>query len=478
MRTWERTSGMTDRTRRQELYANSQRNRKVALASYRMGWPLDTAKHAEIASEIDDKIATLDAALAAELGELADAEEDADLGARVRGLNANSPPQIAWLFYEYLEEPIRLRTDSGAPSGGKAALEGIVRTGSPGAARIATILKDRKKFAKLREAYISNLAGVSLVRPAAHVTAQVGGRWSYRDPALQTVPQAIKPMFTAHPGCWMVACDLAGAELRSMALQAGCAPMLDAFNNGRDLHRNTASVLFGVSEEEVQPAQRKIAKGVGLGFHYSVLDFEGAAAGLYAQVGHLAKGLSFEMILGAIKRLAAARPEIMRFKEQTWERAQRLDYVEEPLLRRRRYFHGKPKDTESYNFAQQAMIAAIVDRAVQGIDAEFRGGEGLHLQRHDELIIGGPDLPRLCTLLWKHMRQTYTIGGNTLCFEVEFTVTRRWGEGVDIVPVDLGRAFKAECRCGWGADGVDLEKIAGQTGAHYDNCPKMEGYKA
>ena len=467
------------KTRRQRLYENSQRNRKIALASYRYGWPIDPVKQAQIADKIRGEITRTTEALGVRIQELIAEEHDEGTRKFLASINLNSGQQLARLLYEVLEEPIAYRTKQGAASTGKGALEHIARHGGEQAREIAALLRQRKIAAKLEEAYIHNLDGVRLVRPAAHVTAQVGGRWSYRDPALQTVPQIIKPMFTAHPGCWMVACDLAGAEYRTMALQAGCVPMLDAFNEGRDLHTETAGVIFGLDPKDVQPSQRKIAKGVGLGFHYSVLDFEGAAAGLFAQVGHLAKGLTFGMILGAIKRLAQARPEIMAFKERLWQRAQVEDYVEEPLFNRRRYFHNKPKDTEAYNFPQQAMIAAIVDQAIQRIDAEFDVGEGLHLQRHDELIIGGPTPLHLCQLLWEHMRQKHTIGEHSIIFEIEFLITKRWGEGVEVVP-EVGGGFTVKCppkACGFKRGGLSLGGAVKAATEHYDACEHMEGVK-
>lgn len=465
-------------TRLQALYANSQRNRKVALNSMLYGWPVDQRKHVELKHKVQRFIDEADRDLKALLADLKDLLARTEAQRKFfDNFNPNSGKQVAELLYDYLEQPVRFRTDQGSPGTGKAALEFVERTGSPEAQRLAKLLRKRKVNAKLQEAYIDGLEGVSLVRPSPHVTAQVGGRWSYQDPALQTIPSFIKPMFIAHPGCWMVACDLAGAEYRTMALQAGCKGMLDAFNNDRDLHKETAAVLFGVPVTEVTDAQRKIAKGVGLGFHYSVLNMEGAAAGLYQQVGHLSKALTMELMLGALQRLARARPEIMEFKAKLWEQAQKLDYVEEPLHKRRRYFYGKPKDTEAYNFPQQAMIAAIMDRAVQGIDAEFRSGEGLHLQRHDEVILGGPDPTRLCSLPWKHMRQEHALGDDRIMFEIEYKLFRRWGEGVVIEPKKHGTEFHVKCPCKWSQVFDTLEEASVEAARHYDTCDVHEGVK-
>ena len=421
-------------TRRQRLFEINMRNAEVAVASYRYGWPIDPVRQAVIAKEIADGITEQDKLLAETLTHESIPKTFASK------FNANSPPQVATLLYEILEVPIKMRTPSGAPSAGKEALETIMLSAEEPAKTLARCLRQRKILTKLHEAYITNLAGVKIVRPRAAVSAQISGRWSYRDPALQTTPPRIKPMFVAHPGQWIVAADLSQAELRNMAQLSGCPAMLGAYSRGEDIHAATAESAFGCTPEEAKTKPfRNPAKVVGLGYNYSVLDDEGAAAGLHPQLIAKRPGITIEEVLGAIKRLKRGRPRVQEYKREVLEKAYSLDYVEEPIHNRRRYFWGKVKDTEAFNFSCQGMTGAIVNDAVwethQRLDHSC---EGLLLQRHDELMLGGPDPHRLCKLLQDHLRRTVTANGNTMTYEIDWWVGKRWGDGGAAIEVKDG----------------------------------------
>lgn len=447
-------------TRRRKLYNNAMRNSAVALASYKYGWPIDTMRQAEIAKEIDEKIETARLSLV-------------DLVRQVPGIdpqfaanfNPGSSKQVGYLLYDLLQIPATIKTKSGGDSTGKEALQLIVDSSCGLGSEIAQALRDIKVVKKLREAYIDNLQGISLVRPQAHVTAQLSGRWSYKDPALQTVPKKIKPMFVAHPGCYMVACDLSQAELRNIAQLAGDENMMGAYNRGEDIHAATAMAAFGCTAEQAKEYKyRNPAKVIGLGYNYSVLEDEKAAIGLHGQLVAKVPGITLESVLGILRRLREARGGIRAYKERIWQQAQRDDYVEEPISGRRRYFWNKPKDTETFNFPCQAMTAHIVDSAVQGIHEEFSDGEGLHLQRHDELIVGGPDLFRLCDMLWRHLRQTLSVRGHTMTYEIEFEIGNRWGEGMACIePRARPGQYdhnEAVCACSFGGDKAEITGLA------------------
>lgn len=418
-------------TRRERLFQNAMRNAAVAMASYAYGWPIDRKRQEQIAAEIIEQIASHKSQLKELLQSVPAPPEF------LSRFNPASSKQTGKLFYDYLEEPVRHRTDTGAPSTGKEALQTLASFGSPLAAELARTLRSLREEQKLYDAYIKNLSGIDIVRPAAAVTAQLSGRWSYKAPALQTTPKRIKPMFTAHPGCYLVAADLSQAELRNIAQLSGDPNMMQAYRNGEDIHAATAMAAFGCTPQQAKEKKfRGPAKIIGLGYNYSVLDDEKAALGLHAQLIARAPDLTYESVLGIIRRLRAARPGVRTYKEQIWKQAQIDDYVEEPLSGRRRKFWGRPKDTEVYNFPCQAMTAHIVDSAIQNCHREFKNREGAHLQRHDELVIGGPDPHRLCTMLWKHLRQTHTVRGNTITYEIEFQIGNRWGDHATVEPAD------------------------------------------
>lgn len=442
-------------TRRRRLYQNAMRNSAIALESYRYGWPIDTERQAKIAAEIRQAIES-----ARERLEELLCQCDLDPDFRLK-FNDRSPKQVAYLFYHVLGEPVRHKTATGADGTGKDSLQDIAAEGQPLAAEIAKCILEGRKFQKLEEAYITNLQGVSLVRPQAGVTRQCTGRWSYTSPALQTTPPRIKPMFTAHPGCYLVAADLSQAELRNMAQLSGDENMMAAYQRGEDIHAATAQIAFGCSPEESKTKPfRNPAKTVGLGYNYSVLKDENAAFGL---LGNTLKAypncnLTYESMLGALKKLRAGRPGVREYKERLWANAQKLDYVEEIVSGRRRYFYGKPKDTNAFNFGCQALTAHIVDKAIQGIAGDFDSqfNEGFLLNRHDETVISGRNLYRLLDMVWRHLRQTIDINGHTLTYEIEIDVGNRWGEGMaTIEPVPRAGQYpssEAVCHCVFGKE--------------------------
>lgn len=430
------------------------RNAEIARQSYLYGWPIDQARHAQIRGELETKIGDA----RRRFGELLDEMSEIPRDFRER-FNPASPKQVSKLFYEFLEEPVRHHTKSGGDSTSKEALQEIVDYGSPQAGALAACLRDIKKFKKLKESYTDNTEGLPSISPQAHVTAQLTGRWSYRDPALQTVPAAIKPMFLAHPNGYLVACDLSQAELRNIAQLSGDIGMMTAYSRGEDIHAATAIAAFGCTPEEAKEKKnRNPAKIIGLGYNYSVLDDAKAAIGLHGQLIAKVPGLTVESMLATLQRLRAARGGVRTYKEALWERVQREDIVEEPLSKRQRRFYGKPKDTEAFNAPCQMMTATIVDAAIQAIAAEFDAAyrEGLHLQRHDELILGGRDLWRLADMLWRHMRQTLTVNGNTLTYEIEYAIGNRWGEGMayiePIARVGQYDSDEAICNCAFGKE--------------------------
>ena len=408
-------------TRRQALYENAMRNAAIAMRSYEYGWRIDRERYAKVAAALATDLVAARAALAALLD-----------GTPHAGLNPRSARDVGALFYDYFGLPVKLRTPGGGRSASKAALALIEQCGEEPAASVARALRAIAILSKLQDTYIAALKGKDLIRPQAHVTAQLSGRWSYRDPALQTTPPKIKPMFVAHPGCTMVACDYSQAELRNMAQLSACSEMLEAYAQGADIHTRTAMAAFGVDAETVMANKGKYrnpAKVIILGYHYSLLDDESAAIGLHGQLLGKVPGITVASVLGVIKRMRSARPEVRTYKERTLASAQHCDYVEEPLSKRRRKFYGRVKDTDAFNFNCQAMTAGLVDRAIQNIDAEFRPGDGLHLQRHDELIVGTPDPVRVCELLWHHMRRTVDLAGAVCTYEIELSIGPRWGEG-------------------------------------------------
>lgn len=386
---------------------------RIAMTSYEYGWPVDLEKVAELDDTLIEKISQQELKLRELLTELGRPN-----------LNPDSPVQMQELFYELLEEPVTFRTDSGAPSTGKKARAVFRDSQNPYSAALAEVLDERKKYKKLKEAYVDNVTE-ELVRPQAKVHGALSGRWSYPKPALQTTPSGMKPMFIAPEDYWIIGCDFSALEARLIALYDGDDILLNAFNNKLDVHTENAKGLFGTND--IQKHQRQAAKLFMYNINYSSLDVEKCAEGMLAVLKTKFPDMTYNHVLGLNKRWWKAHPALQTGREKVAWQIRKFDYIEEPLGGWRRYFYGKPKETEGFNFRPQAGGAFCMDRALIAIHAELAPDDGFLLQRHDELVFCTKDPIRIAKLLWKHMRQRLVLDDREIWLELDYWITRRWG---------------------------------------------------
>jgi DNA polymerase-1 len=110
-------------------------------------------------------------------------------------------------------------------------------------------------------------------------TGTATGRLSSRDPNLQNIPireeegRRIRSAFVPASGFRFLSADYSQIELVVLAHLSGDPGLKEAFLSGKDVHRNTASLIFGVSEAEVGPEQRRIAKTINFGVIYGMSAF-------------------------------------------------------------------------------------------------------------------------------------------------------------------------------------------------------------
>lgn len=185
--------------------------------------------------------------------------------------NPGSPQQVAdWLYADGIE--CHVYTKKGARSTNKAALEALVERGDHRAA----LLLEYRHLAKATQAYLKPLetfvGADGRVHPWFSSTRTVTGRFSCRAPNLQTIPRGdtmpeVRACFVPSKGMELWEYDLAQAELRVMAGYAGEEAMMDALNQGRDLHSETAAAIFGTN---FTPLHRRLAKNLNFGFAYGI----------------------------------------------------------------------------------------------------------------------------------------------------------------------------------------------------------------
>lgn len=432
-------------SRIENLYANAMRNAGVVQQMRSApGWVIDSARQQMLKGELTQRI---EAATTEAQTLLADDFSTNEISV----LNFNSSQQLQKIFYGLLEEPIKQRTLHGAPSMGKAALEHIARTGGEKSRKLAELLLKRKGATKLLEAFILNLEGKGWASPNINVVGQVSGRWSVTNPALQTTPAAMKPMFTSAPGNWLVLADYSQLELRINAQLAKDASLIEAYQKGLDVHRLNAASLFDLPLDQAGGHWRQSAKTFAYRLSYCTMDVEGAAAGIFETLSVGNRNLTYRAVLAAVERWWKQHPRLYERKQEILEQALASGYIEEPFLHRRRYFPGpkKPKETEIFNFPMQAGGAAIVDRAIQALNGElYHNTERLLLQRHDEIVGEGPDPVRLACILEDTMTQTIEIDGISMTYPVDLKIGLRWGCEVGISKGSGDKRYAVVCKCG------------------------------
>lgn len=193
-------------------------------------------------------------------------------GFAVCGVNPKSPKDVARWLYDERGWECKIFTPKGARSTNVAALTALAEEGC----KEAKMLLDHRKIQKAVTAYFRPLRAAigedGRVHPHFSSTRTVTGRYSCSNPNLQTIPRGdtlpeVRRVFRPTPGWELWEFDLKQAELRVIAGYAKEPAMLDALENGRDLHDETAAAMFG---PEFTGLQRRFAKNLNFGFAYYI----------------------------------------------------------------------------------------------------------------------------------------------------------------------------------------------------------------
>lgn len=189
------------------------------------------------------------------------------------------------------------------------------------------------------------------------------GRLSSSDPNLQNIPvrdddgKEIRKCFIAEPGCKFFSADYSQIELRIMAHLSGDENMIEAFRDGHDIHRATASKIWKVSMEDVTDAQRKKAKQANFGIIYGITTY-----GLAQRMG-IDNGEARQLINDYFQTF----PKVSEYMEQSKQMAREHGYAE-TMFGRRRYLQDiNSKNGTVRGFAERNAINA----PIQGSEADI-----------------------------------------------------------------------------------------------------------
>ena len=309
--------------------------------------------------------------------------------------NLASPKQLGVVLYEKLGLPVLAKTAKGQPSTAEAVLSELAEQGH----ELPVLLMEYRSLSKLKSTYTDRLPEqinplTGRIHTSYHQAVTATGRLSSSDPNLQNIPirtaegRRIRQAFIAPAGYKLLAADYSQIELRIMAHLAQDPGLLDAFRNDRDVHKATASEVFGVELEDVTTDQRRSAKAINFGLIYGM-----SAHGLAKQIG-CDRGQA-QMYMD---RYFARYPGVLDYMERTRKQASEQGYVE-TLFGRRLHLPDinaknaairKGAERTAINAPMQGSAADIIKRAMITVDswlAESDLDARVILQVHDELVL-------------------------------------------------------------------------------------------
>jgi len=306
-----------------------------------------------------------------------------------REFNIASPKQLQEILFTELKLPSTKKTKTGY-STDESVLQDLA-----GKHEIPRLILDYRKLAKLTSTYVDVLPDMVSARDGRlhthyHQTGTATGRLSSSDPNLQNIParseegMKIREAFIPEKGFVFLSADYSQVELRLMAHLSGDEKMIDAFAHHRDIHAETAKIIFGSSDKEF----RSRAKAINFGVIYGI-----SAFGLSQQLGILPKEAkqfidSYFEQFPKVKDYMDASIELAKkkkFSETLFGRKRPLPDIDSknPTLRQmaERVAINAPLQGTAADIMKYAMVKVHEELLAQKIKSRIL------LQVHDELVI-------------------------------------------------------------------------------------------
>lgn len=306
--------------------------------------------------------------------------------------NLASTKQLQEILFDKLGLPVIQKTPKGAPSTNEEVLEELAFSHE-----LPKVLVEHRGLSKLKSTYTDKLPQMvnlqtGRVHTSYHQAVTATGRLSSSDPNLQNIPirneegRRIRQAFIAREGFTVVAADYSQIELRIMAHLSQDQGLINAFTQGKDIHRSTAAEIFGVALDDVTSEQRRNAKAINFGLIYGM-----SAFGLSRQLGIGRADAQSYMDL-YFKRY----PGVQTFMHNIREKAKAQGYVE-TLFGRRLYLpdinssngmRRKAAERVAINAPMQGTAADIIKRAMIQLDQKLQNDPDIAMimQVHDELV--------------------------------------------------------------------------------------------
>lgn len=313
--------------------------------------------------------------------------------------NIDSPKQLGVILFEKLKITTEMKkTKTGQYSTGEDILQRYLHTHE-----IVPLILDYRELRKLKSTYIDSLPNmINTITGRVHTNfmqaVAATGRLSSNQPNLQNIPirtsrgKEIRKAFVARDeNHVLVSADYSQVELRIIAALSGDKNMIDAFQQGEDIHKATASKVFNVSLDEVTKDMRSKAKAVNFGIIYGQGPF-----GLAQQLG-ISRTEAKNIIEAYYTQFAALKT----YQHQAVEDCRSRGFVETVLGRRRFLPDINSSNAVVRSFAErnavnapiQGSAADIIKVAMVKIQSALKNANlktRMVLQVHDELLFDTP----------------------------------------------------------------------------------------
>ncbi len=312
--------------------------------------------------------------------------------------NIASTKQLQQVLFDERHLVPGKKTKSGYSTDTAVLEELMERTDDP----IPKMILEYRSFTKLLSTYVDSLPKLADSESRIHTsflqTGTATGRLSSRDPNLQNIPvrdnagRRIRAAFTAEPGTVLISADYSQIELVVLAHLSGDKNLCQSFIDGVDVHRATASLIYGIKPDDVTDQMRRFAKTVNFGVMYGMSAFRLANE----------LGISRTEAKNFIDQYFETYSDVRSFIDQTVNTVRENGYSSTIMGRRRviRGINSKNKleqqeaERIAINTPIQGSAADIVKQAMINVNKALASSDSpahMLLQVHDELIFECPD---------------------------------------------------------------------------------------
>jgi DNA polymerase-1 len=354
--------------------------------------------------------------------------------------NLNSPQQVSEILFNKLKissQKVK-KTPKGALSTSSQELEKLKE-----AHPVVSLLLDYRELNKLKSGFCDSIVNFinpndKRIHPRLHQLGAATGRMSCSEPNLQNIPtkgklgREIRKCFVAEKGFLFISADYSQIELRIAASLSGDEKLIGLFQKRRDIHKMTAAVLFGVSEEKVSDKERGIAKSL----NFAVLYGMGPKA-----FSERAK-ISFPEAKNFIKKYFEQFPVLAAYRSNLIEEARKQGYIATLFVRKRLIPEINSIDPRLKSQAERIAINTKIQGTASDIikmamvrlkEKGIVGNEAkLILQIHDELLfevkkeLVGKKIPQIKEVMEHAVELEVPL-------EVELKTGENWGEMKDVL---------------------------------------------